>query len=70
MLVTHSKQRRATILILQIVWEAGKPLISRMLDGVEPEIVEEIRQVVSSVEKVSEVTEVKVRWLRHRLYRK
>ena len=57
-----------TILILQIVWEAGKPLISRMLDGVEPEIVDEIRQVVSSVEKISEVTEVKVRWLGHRLY--
>jgi cation diffusion facilitator family transporter len=57
-----------TILILQIVWEAGKPLISRMLDGVEPEIVDEIRQVVSSAEKISEVTEVKVRWLGHRLY--
>jgi cation diffusion facilitator family transporter len=57
-----------TILILQIVWEAGKPLISRMLDGVEPEIVDEILQVVSSIEEVSGVTEVKVRWLGHRLY--
>lgn len=57
-----------TILILQIVWEAGKPLISRMLDGVEPEIIDEIRHEVSTAEKVSEVTEVKVRWLGHRLY--
>jgi divalent metal cation (Fe/Co/Zn/Cd) transporter len=29
-----------TNLIFQIVWEAGKPLISYMLDGVEPEIVD------------------------------
>jgi len=46
-----------TLLILQIAWEAGKPLISRMLDGVDPEIVDEIRRAVSNVEKVSEVTE-------------
>lgn len=57
-----------TALILQIVWEAGKPLISRMLDGVEPEIVDEILQVVSSMQEVREATEVKVRWLGHRLY--
>ena len=57
-----------TIAILRIVWEAGKSVFSRMLDGVEPEIVDEIRQVVSRVEKVSEVTEVRVRWLGHRLY--
>ena len=39
-----------------------------MLDGVEPEVVDEIRQVASRVEKVNEVTEVRVRWLGHRLY--
>lgn len=34
----------------------------------EPEIVDEIYQVISNVERVSEVTEVRVRWLGHRLY--
>lgn len=57
-----------TIAILRIVWQAGKSVLSRMLDGVEPEIVDEIRQVVSSVEEVCQVTEVRVRWLGHRLY--
>jgi cation diffusion facilitator family transporter len=57
-----------TIAILRIVWDAGKSVFSRMLDQVEPEIVDEIRQAVSGVEKVSEVTEVRVRWLGHRLY--
>ena len=57
-----------TVAILRIVWEAGKSVFSRMLDGVEPEIVDEIRQVISNVEKVDQVTEVRVRWLGHRLY--
>jgi cation diffusion facilitator family transporter len=57
-----------TVAILRIVWEAGKSVFSRMLDGVEPEIVDEIHQVIGSVENVGEVTEVRVRWLGHRLY--
>ncbi len=39
-----------------------------MLDGIEPDIVDEIHQVVNKVEKVRDVTEVRVRWLGHRLY--
>ena len=57
-----------TIAIIRIVWEAGKSVFSRMLDGVEPEIVDEIRQVVSRVENVTDMTEIRVRWLGHRLY--
>ena len=49
------------IAILRIVWDAGKSVFSRMLDQVELEIVDEIRQAVSGVEKVSEVTEIRVR---------
>jgi cation diffusion facilitator family transporter len=57
-----------TVAILRIVWDTGKSVFSRILDGVEPDIVDEIRQVVSKVEKVKDVTEVRVRWLGHRLY--
>lgn len=39
-----------------------------MLDGVEPEIVDEIHQVVSRVAKVRDVPEIRVRLLGHRLY--
>ncbi len=39
-----------------------------MLDGVEPEIVDEIRRVVSRVENVRDMTEIRVLWLGHRLY--
>lgn len=57
-----------TTAILRVVWEAGKSVFYRMLDGVEPEIVDEIRQVVSRVENIRDVTEIRVRWLGHRLF--
>ncbi|KKH49027.1 cation diffusion facilitator family transporter [Methanosarcina sp. 1.H.A.2.2] len=57
-----------TVAILRIVWEAGKSVFSRMLDGVDPRIVDDIRQVVSQVKDVRDITEIRVRWLGHRLY--
>jgi cation diffusion facilitator family transporter len=57
-----------TVAILRIVWDAGKSVFSRMLDGVDPQIVDDIRQVVSQVKGVKDITEVRVRWLGHRLY--
>ncbi|WP_332881535.1 cation diffusion facilitator family transporter [Methanosarcina horonobensis] len=50
------------------MWDAGKSVFSRMLDGVDPDIVDEIRQIVSQVKDVKDITEVRVRWLGHRLY--
>jgi cation diffusion facilitator family transporter len=57
-----------TVAILRIVWEAGKSVFSRMLDGVDPEVVDDIRKVVSQVKDVKDITEIRVRWLGHRLY--
>lgn len=34
----------------------------------KPEIVDEILQVVSRVDNVKDMTEIRVLWLRHRLY--
>ena len=54
--------------ILVIVWQSGKTVFSRLLDGVDPEVVDEIRDaVVHHVEGVEAVTEVRARWLGHRL---
>ncbi|WP_440947057.1 cation diffusion facilitator family transporter [Methanosarcina sp. T3] len=57
-----------TVAILRIVREAGKSVFSRMLDGVDPQIVDEIRLVVNQEKEVKDITEVRVRWLGHRLY--
>jgi len=57
-----------TITILRIVWESGKSIFTRMLDGVDPEIVDEIRHAVHHAPGVKGVSEVRVRWLGHRLH--
>lgn len=57
-----------TLAILRIVWEAGKVVFTRLLDGVDPEIVGEIRHASEHAADVCEVTDVRARWLGHRLH--
>jgi cation diffusion facilitator family transporter len=56
-----------TAAILVIVWQSGKAVFTRLLDGVAPEVIEEIRHATSHVTGVEEVAEVRARWLGHRL---
>ena len=56
-----------TVAIFRIVVESGKSVIARLLDGVEPGVTDEVREVLNSTEGVEEVTEVRVRWLGHSL---
>lgn len=53
--------------IMRILWEAAKTVFSHLLDGVDPEVVDEIVQVVGQVPEVRRVSDVRVRWLGHRL---
>jgi cation diffusion facilitator family transporter len=53
--------------ILVIVWQSGMMVFSRLLDGVDPEVIDEIRHVSTHVEGVEDVAEVRARWLGHRL---
>jgi cation diffusion facilitator family transporter len=57
-----------TAAIFAIVIQSGKSIFTRMLDGAEPQVVEEIRQVAAHVPQVKEVSEVRARWLGHRLH--
>lgn len=57
-----------TVAILRIVWESAKSILGRMLDGVDPEIVDDIRHTVNHTPGVEGVSEVRVRWLGHRLH--
>src|SRR3972149_3263020 len=56
------------VAILWIVWESGKAIFIRMLDGVDPEVIEEIKHVANHVPGVEDVTEVRVRWIGHQLH--
>jgi cation diffusion facilitator family transporter len=57
-----------TAAIFGIVIQSGKSIFFRMLDGADPKVVEELRHVAEHVPQVREVTEVRARWLGHRLH--
>jgi len=57
-----------TVMIFKIVWDSAKAVFLRVLDGVEPEAIDEIRHALQHVAGVKEITEVRMRWLGHRLH--
>ena len=57
-----------TIAIFGIVIQSGKSIFTRMLDGVEPSVIDEIRHAAEHVPEVKEITDVRARWLGHRLH--
>jgi cation diffusion facilitator family transporter len=57
-----------TVIILGIVWQSGKSVFTRLLDGLEPGVVEEIRRAAAAVPGVKGVAEVRARWVGHRLH--
>jgi cation diffusion facilitator family transporter len=57
-----------TVTILIIVWESSKAVFIRMLDGVEPEVLEEIIHTAHHIEGVTNVGEIRARWIGHRLH--
>ncbi|MBI3583364.1 MAG: cation transporter [Nitrospinae bacterium] len=57
-----------TAAIFRIVWESGKSIFTRLLDGVDPEVIDEIKHAVNHTPGVRDVSEVRVRWLGHRLH--
>ena len=56
-----------TIAIFKIVVDAAKSVFTRLLDGVDPEVNEEIRQVASETPGIKKTGEIRVRWSGHRL---
>ena len=57
-----------TVAIFGIVWQSAKAVFLRVLDGVEPTYIDEIRHTAQQVAAVQEVTDVRARWLGHRLH--
>jgi len=52
--------------ILVIVWRSGRTVFARLLDGVDPKVLEEVRHAVGHVGEVKEVGEVRARGIGHR----
>lgn len=57
-----------TINILKIVLDSSELVFTHLLDGVEPEVIDNVKNVTESVDGVCEVTDLRVRWIGHRLH--
>jgi cation diffusion facilitator family transporter len=57
-----------TAAILWLVWQAGRMVVIRAVDGVDPEVLAQLRHVARHVPGVQAVTEVQARWVGHRLH--
>ena len=56
-----------SIVILRIVWTSAQEIVLRMLDGIKPEVVDEIRHQAGHVDGVLGVEEVRARWVGHEI---
>jgi divalent metal cation (Fe/Co/Zn/Cd) transporter len=57
-----------TVAIVRIVWESGATIFTRLLDGVDPTVLADIAHALHHIPEVQEVTQVRVRWVGHRLH--
>lgn len=56
-----------TAAILWLIWQSGTMVFSRALDGVDPEMITELRHAAAHVPGVQALTEARVRWVGHHL---
>lgn len=56
-----------TAIIFKIAWESGQSVLTRLLDGVDPEVMDEVTHAATRVPGVRAVTEVRMRWIGHQL---
>lgn len=57
-----------TLIILGIVWQSARAVVTRLLDGVEPGIIHEIEHAAKHVPLLKRILEIKARWLGHELH--
>jgi divalent metal cation (Fe/Co/Zn/Cd) transporter len=57
-----------TVVILGIVWQSARAVLTRMLDGVEHATIGELCHAAQHAKGVVSVERIRARWLGHRLY--
>jgi cation diffusion facilitator family transporter len=57
-----------SVAIFALVFQAARAVLVRVLDGVEPETLDAIAHAAAHVPGVQEVTDVRTRWIGHRLH--
>lgn len=57
-----------TVAIFGIVWQSARSVLTRMLDGIEPGVIDEVHHSAAHVAGIEKVVEAKARWLGHKLH--
>ena len=59
-----------TLVLLRVVWQSAQTVFTRLLDGVEPDVVHRLYHEIDHglADAAATVTQVKARWLGHRLH--
>lgn len=56
-----------TVAIFGIVWQSGRAVFTRLLDGVEADVLAEIEHAAEHVHEVQAIDGIRARWLGHQL---
>ena len=56
-----------TVALLSVLRTTARDIFRRLLDGVDPELVDRVEQVLTGVEGVDQVERVRIRWEGHQL---
>ncbi|MDE3239576.1 MAG: cation transporter [Paracoccaceae bacterium] len=57
-----------TVAILGIVWQSARAVLERMLDGVDPHLLDEVAHAAGHVPGIRAVRQAQARWLGHKLH--
>jgi len=55
------------VMILVMLWRSGSRVVNRVLDAVDPELVDETKRVASNIDGVVAIEGVRMRWHGHRM---
>lgn len=54
-------------IVLRTLWEAGSEIITRLLDGIDDEVIQQIRNAVHHAKGVEKLDDIRARWCGHLL---
>lgn len=57
-----------SVMILRIAWDTGKSVLFRFMDVIDTDVIDEIKEAAASVPMVQDVSEVRARWIGHRIF--
>ncbi|SRR6266568_972635 len=57
-----------TLVILKTTWSSAKEVFARAIDGVDPEVTEEILHAANHTEGVKKISNLRARWIGHKVH--